>query len=72
MLAKPGQAVLFNGWIYHRGVANRSDRTRRVCLMCYQNAWMKSREPFDGPRVTRLREHGTALQKLLLGAVPSW
>ena len=72
VLAKPGQAVLFNGWLYHRGVANRSDRARRVCLMCYQNAWMKSREPFDGPRVTSLREHGTALQKLLLGAVPSW
>ena len=72
VLAKPGQAVLFNGWIYHRGVANRSERARRVCLMCYQNAWMKSREPFDGPRVNRLREHGTAQQKLLLGAVPSW
>ena len=72
VMAKPGQAVLFNGWIYHRGVANRSDRTRRVCLMCYQNAWMKSREPFDGPRVTKLREHGTPVQKLLLGAVPSW
>ena len=72
VLAKPGQAVLFNGWLYHRGVANRSDRTRRVCLMCYQNAWMKSREPFDGARVTKLREHGTPLQKLLLGAVPSW
>ncbi len=72
VLAKPGQAVLFNGWIYHRGVANRSDHTRRVCLMCYQNAWMKSREPFDGPRVTKLRAHGTRTQKLLLGAVPNW
>ena len=72
VLAKPGQAVLFNGWIYHRGVANRSERTRRVCLMCYQNAWMKSREPFDGPRVTGLRERGTPEQKLLLGAVPRW
>ena len=72
VLAKPGQAVLFNGWLYHRGVANRSDRTRRVCLMCYQNAWMKSREPFDGPRVTRLRTQGTPPQKLLLGAVPNW
>ena len=72
VLARPGQAVMFNGWLYHRGVANRSDKARRVCLMCYQNAWMKSREPFDGPRVTRLREHGTAQQKLLLGAVPSW
>ena len=38
VLAKPGQAVMFSGWIYHRGVANRSDSTRRVCLMCYQNA----------------------------------
>ena len=72
VLARPGQAVLFNGWLYHRGVANRSDRSRRVCLMCYQNAWMKSREPFDGPRVATLREHGTPLQKLLLGAVPKW
>ena len=72
VLARPGQAVLFNGWLYHRGVANRSERARRVCLMCYQNAWMKSREPFDGPRVATLREHGTPLQKLLLGAVPKW
>ena len=72
VLARPGQAVLFNGWLYHRGVANRSDRPRRACMMCYQNAWMKSFEPFDGPRVTRLREHGTPEQKLLLGGVPRW
>lgn len=72
VLAKPGQAVMFNGWLYHRGVANQSDQNRRVCLMCYQNAWMKSREPFDGPRVTKLREAGTAEQKMLLGAVPNW
>ena len=72
LLAQPGQAVLFNGWLYHRGVANRSEHPRRVCLMCYQNAWMKSREPFDGPRVTRLRQYGTPEQKLLLGGVPSW
>ena len=63
---------MFSGWIYHRGVANRSDRARRVCLMCYQNAWMKSFEPLDGPRVTRLREHGTPVRKLLLGEVPNW
>ena len=72
VLAQPGQAVLFNGWLYHRGVANRSDRRRRACLMCYQNAWMKSFEPLDGPPVTRLREHGTPEQKLLLGGVPRW
>ena len=41
-------------------------------LMCYQNAWMKSREPFNGPRVTKLREEGTPQQKLLLGAIPKW
>lgn len=72
ILARPGQAVLFDGWLYHRGVANRSDAPRRVCLMCYQNAWMKSREPFDGPRVTRLKENGTPEQQLLLGGVPQW
>ena len=72
VLAKPGQAVFFSGWLYHRGAANRSEGTRRVCLMCYQNAWMKSREPFDGTRVTQLKENGTPLQKLLLGGVPKW
>jgi hypothetical protein len=40
--------------------------------MCYQNAWMKSREPFDGPRVTALRETGSPERQLLLGAVPAW
>lgn len=70
--AKPGQAVMFDGWLYHRGAANQSDRTRRVCLLCYQNAWMKSREPFDGPRVTALREGGTPTQKVLLGGVRAW
>ena len=40
--------------------------------MCYQNAWMKSRETFDGPRVTALREKGTKEQKLLLGAIDRW
>ncbi|MCE7985383.1 MAG: hypothetical protein DYG89_29770 [Caldilinea sp. CFX5] len=72
LLAKPGQAVMFNGWLYHRGVANHSTQNRRVCLMCYQNAWMKSREPFDGPRVTKLREAGNAERKMLLGGVPNW
>lgn len=72
VLAQPGQAVLFNGWLYHRGMANQSARRRRVCLMCYQNAWIKSREPFNGPRVTAMRENGTAEQKLLLGAIERW
>lgn len=72
VLARPGQAVLFDGSLYHRGAANRSEGKRRVCLMCYQNAWMKSREPFDGPRVTALRETGAPERKLLLGAIRSW
>ena len=72
VLARPGKAVLFDGWLFHRGAANQSDRNRRVCLMCYQNAWMKSREPFDGPRVTAMREQGTREQKLLLGAIDRW
>lgn len=72
IFAKPGQAVMFNGWLYHRGAANQSSNRRRACLMCYQNAWMKSREPFDGPRVTKLRENGTPIQKLLLGGVGQW
>jgi len=72
ILAQPGQAVIFNGWLYHRGVANKSNNRRRACLMCYQNAWMKSREPFNGPRVTQIKENGTAEQQLLLGGVPYW
>ena len=72
VLAKPRQAVLFDGWLYHRGAANSSPHRRRVCLMCYQNAWMKSREPFDGPLVTKLREEGSPERKLLLGEIPKW
>ncbi|MBT5874399.1 MAG: hypothetical protein HOH43_13355 [Candidatus Latescibacteria bacterium] len=72
VFAKPGQAVMFDGWLYHRGMANNSEICRRVCLMCYQNAWMKSREPFDGPRVTALRENGSPEQKLLLGGIEKW
>ena len=72
ILVQPGQVVLFDGWIYHRGAANKSQQRRRVCLMCYQNAWMKSREPFDGPRVTKLREEGSPERKLLLGGIPKW
>ena len=72
ILAKPRQAILFDGWLYHRGAANRSQNRRRVCLMCYQNAWMKSRESFEGPRVTKLREEGSDERKLLLGAIPKW
>ena len=72
ILAKPGQAVIFNGWIYHRGVANKSNEDRRVCLICYQNAWMKPRETFDGPRMSKLRETGSDEQKILLGIVDKW
>ncbi len=63
---------MFDGWLYHRGVANQSEARRRACMMCYQNAWMKSREPFDGPRARKLQESGTPEQKLLLGGVPRW
>ncbi|MBS10165.1 MAG: hypothetical protein CME19_01000 [Gemmatimonadetes bacterium] len=35
ILAKPGQVVICNGCLYHRGAANNSKRKRRVCLMCY-------------------------------------
>ena len=59
-------------WLYHRGAANNSDAKRRVCPMCYQNAWMKSRETFDGPKMTVLRENGTSEQKLMLGGIPRW
>ncbi len=72
VMAKPGHAILFDGWLYHRGAANKSDRRRRVCLMCYQNAWMKARESFSGPRMTKLQNEGTDEQKLLLGAIPKW
>jgi ectoine hydroxylase-related dioxygenase (phytanoyl-CoA dioxygenase family) len=70
--ARPGQAVLFDGWLWHRRAANTGSKLRRVCLMCYQNAWMKSREPFDGPLVRELITAGDARRKLLLGQVPSW
>jgi len=33
---------------------------------------MKSRESFDGPRVTKLRENGTPAQQLLLGGIAQW
>lgn len=71
LYAKPGQAVFFDGWLFHRGAANTSQGNRRVCLMCYQNAWMKSREPFTGPRVTKLREEGSDERKMLFGT-PLW
>jgi len=72
ILARPGQVVLFNNWMFHRGAANNSQSSRRVCLICYQNAWMKARESFSGPRVTKLRDEGSPERKLLLGAVRNW
>ena len=70
--AKPGQAIIFNGWIYHRGLGNKSKSNRRVCLICYQNSWMKSRETFDGPIISKIKKSGSSLQKLLLGSVNKW
>jgi hypothetical protein len=72
VLAQPGQAVMFDGCLYHRGAANTSAQRRRTCLMCYQPAWMKSREAFDGPFAQRLRATGTDEQKMLLGAIEKW
>ena len=72
VMAKPRQAVLFDGWLFHRGVANHSDQRRRVCLMCYQNAWMKSREPIRGPRAGKILAEGTDEQQLLLGRIVKW
>ena len=40
--------------------------------MCYQNAWMKSRETFDGPIISKIKKSGNNLQKLLLGSVDKW
>ena len=72
ILARPGQAIIFNGWLYHRGLGNKSKFKRRVCLMCYQNSWMKSRETFDGPVSSKLKNNGTDRQKLLLGEIDKW
>jgi hypothetical protein len=72
ILAKPGQAIIFDGALFHRGAANNSQGKRRVCLMCYQNAWMKSRESFNGPRMSKLRETGSSEIKLLLGEIKNW
>jgi hypothetical protein len=72
VLAKPGQAILFNGSLFHRGAANVSQGNRRVCLLCYQNPWIKSRETFKGPRMTKLREEGSPETRMLLGEIESW
>ena len=61
-----------DGWIYHRGLGNKSKSNRRVCLICYQNSWMKSRETFDGPIISKIKKSGSSLQKLLLGSVNKW
>jgi hypothetical protein len=72
VFARPGQAVIFDAWLFHRGAANVSTGSRRVCLMCYQNAWMKSRENFDSPRIKKLREEGSPERRMLLGEITSW
>lgn len=66
--AQPGQAVLFDGWLWHHRSLNTSNQSRRVVLMCYQNAWMKSREPFDGPLVRELIQQGDARRSFQLSA----
>jgi hypothetical protein len=70
--AKPGQVVIFDGWLWHRGGANKSNKIRRSLMHCYQNAWMKSREDFNTDAVRRIRDHGNNELKLLLGGVDSW
>lgn len=40
--------------------------------MCYQNAWMKSREPFDGLLVRELIQQGDARRRMLLGEIREW
>jgi ectoine hydroxylase-related dioxygenase (phytanoyl-CoA dioxygenase family) len=72
VLAKPEQAVLFDGSLFHRGSANVLSGNRRVCLFCYQNAWIKSRESFSGPRIAKLKEEGNPQIKMLLGEIKSW
>lgn len=72
VLAKPGQAILFDGSLFHRGAANVSSSHRRVCLFCYQNAWIKSRESFSGPRVAQLKAEGSPEVRLLLGGIERW
>ena len=39
---------------------------------CYQTAWMKSCEPFDGPFEQKVRAMGTDQQKMLMGAIEKW
>ena len=64
--ANPGKAIIFNGWIYHRGLGNKSKSNRRVCLICYQNSWMKSRETFDGPIISKIKNNDTDFDELSL------
>ena len=40
--------------------------------MCYQNAWIKSREDFSGPVALELKKNGSDEQKLLLGSADKW
>jgi ectoine hydroxylase-related dioxygenase (phytanoyl-CoA dioxygenase family) len=71
LLAQPSQAVMFDGWLFHRGLANRSTERRRVNLMCYQNAWMKPRSQHQGPVTDKLRE-GSPERQMLLGDIRKW
>ena len=52
--------------------ASRRLQSHRNEWKCYQTAWMKSREPFDGPFAQKVRETGTDQQKMLMGAIEKW
>ena len=72
VLGKAGTCAIVNNYLFHRGSANTSSRPRRSLLFCYQNAWLKSRDTFEGPRCSALRANGNATRKLLLGGIEVW
>lgn len=70
--AQPGQIVMFDCYLFHRGCANSSNDRRRAVFVAYENAWMKPREPHTGPILSALRAKGTPTQRMLLNEVVSW
>ena len=69
---KAGTCALVNNYLFHRGSASTGTRQRRTLLFCYQNAWLKSRETFDGPMIKSLRNSPDPAMRLLLGGVERW
>ena len=47
MVAKPGDAVLMNGYTWHARFHNGSDTPRKVIESSYIHAWMKTQFGFD-------------------------